>query len=439
EQALVITALKEELRNLKGKAVVETAGTSPTIAPKMYEIDVQPLASRLLHNRMVHSEYLRQTCPSIHKSSANLVAANPKNKDKKVRFSVGATSSGNKNTKPASSSNIVSNKPLLSSAGVNTTISASRSQPTCNTKKDRIWQTPRFATVQQSKRNMNSNVTCGKVWKPTSKVFNKIGYIWRPTGQTFTIVGNAYPLTRITKTTEVPLRKPIALENDTSKPVVTLIYSRKPRRSKTSVPASKSKINKSVVQIILWYLDSGCSKHMTVDRSQLTNFVSKLLGTVKFRNDHVAKIMGFNDYQIGNVTISRVYSVEGLDHNLFSVGQLCDSNLEVAFHQHTSYVRNLEGVDLLSGCRGNNLYTLSLGDMMASFPICFLSKASNTKSWLWHHCLSHLNIGAINHLAVGNGSLSFVCLIPALSAVMTSLSFWKVPVDKVPMLRVHHQ
>ncbi|GKB03743.1 hypothetical protein Tco_0831886, partial [Tanacetum coccineum] len=97
-----------------------------------------------------------------------------------------------------------------------------------------------------------------------------------------------------------------------------------------------------VFQIVLWYLDSGCSKHMTGDRFQLTNFVNKFLGTVKFGNDHVAKIMGYGDYQIGNVTILRVYYVEGLGHNLFSVGQFCDSNLEVAFRQHTCYIRNLE-------------------------------------------------------------------------------------------------
>ncbi|GJT80587.1 retrovirus-related pol polyprotein from transposon TNT 1-94 [Tanacetum coccineum] len=147
-----------------------------------------------------------------------------------------------------------------------------------------------------------------------------------------------------------------------------------------------------VVQIVLWYLDSGCSKHMTGDRSQLTNFISKFLGTVKFRNDQVAKIMGYGDYQIGNVTISRVYYVEGLGHNLFSVGQFCDSNLEVAFRQHTCFIRNLEGVDLLTGSRGDNLYTLSLRNMMASSPICLLSKASKTKSWLWHRRLSHLNL-----------------------------------------------
>nr|GFB36023.1 retrovirus-related Pol polyprotein from transposon TNT 1-94 [Tanacetum cinerariifolium] len=111
------------------------------------------------------------------------------------------------------------------------------------------------------------------------------------------------------------------------------------------------------------------------------------------------KIIGYGDYQIENVTIYRVYYMEGLGHNLFSVGQFCDLDLEVAFCQHTCFIPNLDGVDLLTGSRGNNLYTLSLQDMMSSFPICLLSKASKTKSWLWHRRLSHLNFGAINYLA----------------------------------------
>nr|GEU69803.1 retrovirus-related Pol polyprotein from transposon TNT 1-94 [Tanacetum cinerariifolium] len=164
------------------------------------------------------------------------------------------------------------------------------------------------------------------------------------------------------------------------------------------VPKELSKVS-MVIQIVLWYLDFGCSKHMTEDRSQLINFVQKSLGTVKFGNDHVAKIMGYGDYKIGNVTILRVYFVERLGHNLFFVGQFYDLDLEVAFHQHTCFIRNLDGVDLLIGSRGNNLYTLSLKDMMASSPICLLSKASKTKSWLWHHRLSHLKFGVINHLA----------------------------------------
>ncbi|GKA15637.1 retrovirus-related pol polyprotein from transposon TNT 1-94 [Tanacetum coccineum] len=138
---------------------------------------------------------------------------------------------------------------------------------------------------------------------------------------------------------------------------------------------------------------------MTKDRSQLTNFFNKFLGTVKFGNEQVAKIMGYGDYQIGNVTISKVYYVEGHRHNLFSVGQFCDSDLEVALQKHTCFVHNLEGVDLLSGSRGTNMYSLSIRDMMASSSICLLSKATNTKSWLWHRRLSHLNFGAINLLA----------------------------------------
>ncbi|GJU26221.1 hypothetical protein Tco_1164842 [Tanacetum coccineum] len=205
--------------------------------------------------------------------------------------------------------------------------SASGSQPSGNTKKDKIQRPPNntqknkvetnpgnvksslknkkyvvepqgTVNVQHSKLNANSELICvkcngymlsdnhdlcvlnsindvrakyksikkisnRKVWKPTGKVFTNIGYTWRPTSRTFTIVGNEFPLTRITTTTEVPPRKPIALEIDTPKPVVTLVYSRKPMKPKTT---------DLVVQIVLW-----------------------------------------------NVTISRVYYVEGLGHNLFSI------------------------------------------------------------------------------------------------------------------------
>ncbi|GJR01796.1 retrovirus-related pol polyprotein from transposon TNT 1-94 [Tanacetum coccineum] len=212
-----------------------------------------------------------------------------------------------------------------------------------------------------------------KEWKPTGKVFNSVGYKWKHTGWTFTLVGNACPLTRIAATKQVPIREPIPL-NIVAQELV-------------------------VVQIVLWYLDSGFYKHMTGDRTQLTNFIHKFLGTVKFGNDQVVKIMGYGDYHIGNVTISRVYYVEGLGRNLFSVGQFCDSDLELAFRKNTCFVRNLEGVDLLSGSRGTNLYSLSVGDMMTSSLICLLSKAIKTKSWLWHRRLSHLNFGALNHLA----------------------------------------
>nr|GEX46859.1 hypothetical protein [Tanacetum cinerariifolium] len=74
-------------------------------------------------------------------------------------------------------------------------------------------------------------------------------------------------------------------------------------------------------------------------------------------------------------------------------------DLEVAFRKHTCFLWNLEGVDLLSRSRGSNLYTISMADMMKSSPFCLHSKASKTKSWLWHRRLSHLNFGTINTLA----------------------------------------
>ncbi|GJX41150.1 integrase, catalytic region, zinc finger, CCHC-type containing protein [Tanacetum coccineum] len=161
---------------------------------------------------------------------------------------------------------------------------------------------------------------------------------------------------------------------------------------------SASKAKDKVVQIVLWVVDSGCSKHMTGDRSLLRNFIKKFMGTVRFGNDNFAAITGYGDYIHGNITICHVYYVEGLGHNLFSVGQFCDGDLEVDFCSNTCYVRNLEGDDLLTGGRESNLYTISISDMAASSPVCLMSKATLTKSWLWHRRLSHLNFGTINDL-----------------------------------------
>ncbi|GKE42712.1 integrase, catalytic region, zinc finger, CCHC-type containing protein [Tanacetum coccineum] len=137
---------------------------------------------------------------------------------------------------------------------------------------------------------------------------------------------------------------------------------------------------------------------MMGDRLRLRNFVKKFIETVRFRNDHFGAIMSYRDYVIGDSVISRVYYMEGLGHNLFSVRQFCDSNLEVTFRKHSCYVRDTDGVELIKGSRGSNFYTISVEDMIKSSPICLLSKASKNKSRLWHHRLNHLNFGTINDL-----------------------------------------
>ncbi|GJW05710.1 retrovirus-related pol polyprotein from transposon TNT 1-94 [Tanacetum coccineum] len=414
----MLSALKDDLRKLKGKSLVDNDVTKHTIDPEMLKFDVEPITLKLLNKKTAHSAYIKHTqeeatvlrdlvehvklkYPLDHSLESACSGCDPKEQGQKVRITEPVASSGNIITNTTSTSNLVSNKPMLSSTRVKLYTSASGSQPTGNTKKYKIQQTPSStqknkveahprkvksslknkdcvvapkgtAYVQHSKLNANSKikfVKCNgcmisdnhdmcvidfinnvnartksikkkskrKVWKPTGKVFTNIGYIWRPTGRTFTIVGNACPLTRITTTTEVPLRKPTDLNNETSKPVVTLVYSRKPRKSKTNVPVSISKVLKSI---------SANKKEP-----------SQSWGSIVF--DVLSSSLD-----------------ECRSSKLFS-----------------------EGVDLLTGSRGNNLYTLSLGDMMASSLICLLLKASKTKSWLWHRRLSHLNFGAINHLA----------------------------------------
>ncbi|GKA20201.1 retrovirus-related pol polyprotein from transposon TNT 1-94 [Tanacetum coccineum] len=101
----------------------------------------------------------------------------------------------------------------------------------------------------------------------------------------------------------------------------------------------------------------------------------------------------------GNILIERVYYVEGVGDNLFSVRQFCDLDLEVAFRRNTYFVRNLERVNLLNENHTTNLYTINLHEMASASPICLMARATSTKSWLWHQRLSHLNFDIINDLA----------------------------------------
>nr|GFA92622.1 retrovirus-related Pol polyprotein from transposon TNT 1-94 [Tanacetum cinerariifolium] len=139
----------------------------------------------------------------------------------------------------------------------------------------------------------------------------------------------------------------------------------------------------------------------------------KFLGTVKFGNDQIAPILGYRDLVQGVVMIKRVYYVEGRNHNLFFVGQFCDVDLEVAFRKSTCYIRDLKGNDLLTGSHGTDLYSITLQDTTSPNPICLMAKATSSQAWLWHHRLSHLNFNTINVLSkndivVGLLKLKFV-------------------------------
>nr|GEV50298.1 integrase, catalytic region, zinc finger, CCHC-type, peptidase aspartic, catalytic [Tanacetum cinerariifolium] len=350
EKVLVITALKDNIRKLKGKAVVDDVVTSHPIDLEPLKVDVAQLAPKLQNNMTVHSDYLKHTqeeTATLREIVEHGRSLNPINTSLDYAY-------------------------IASVLHFKLNVNYDLQYVTCNSC---LFSDNYDSCVLDFINNVNARVKSKsvkkivkrKVWKPTGKVFTNIGYIWRPNGRIFTIVGNECLLTRITTTAKVPLRKPIAVESNTHKPVVTLVYSRKPKASRNNVPVSKFRHNKSL---------SANKKEP-----------NKSWGSTVF------------NVPSSSIDECRVYFMDGLGHKLFSVGQFCDSDLEVAFRQHTCFIRNLKGVDLLSGSQGKNLYTLSLGDMMASSPICLLSKASKTKSWLWHRRLSHLNFGTINHLA----------------------------------------
>ncbi|GKF42088.1 retrovirus-related pol polyprotein from transposon TNT 1-94 [Tanacetum coccineum] len=138
---------------------------------------------------------------------------------------------------------------------------------------------------------------------------------------------------------------------------------------------------------------------MTGNLKLLCNFVEKYLGTVHFGNDQFALILGYGYLVQGKITINRFYYVEGLNHNLFSVVQFCDADLEVAFRKSTCFVKDLQGNDLLTDNRGSDLYTNSIQETTSSTPICLMAKASPTQAWLWNRRLFHLNFDHINLLS----------------------------------------
>ncbi|GJS67600.1 putative ribonuclease H-like domain-containing protein [Tanacetum coccineum] len=251
EKVLVITALKDDLRKLKGKALVDNDVTKHPSDPEMLKIDVEPITPKLLNKKIAHSAYIKHT-----QEEATVLRDLVEHVKSKYLLDQSLESACNikKDKIQQTPSSTQKNKVEAHPKKVKSSLKI----------KDYVVEPKGTAHVHHSKLNANSELKCvkcngcmlfdnhdlcvldfinnvnartksksvkknskRKVWKPTGKVFTNIGYIWRPTGRTFTIVGNACPLTRITTTTKVPLRKPTALDNETSKPVVTLVYSRK--------------------------------------------------------------------------------------------------------------------------------------------------------------------------------------------------------------------
>nr|GEX75317.1 ribonuclease H-like domain-containing protein [Tanacetum cinerariifolium] len=187
-----------------------------------------------------------------------------------------------------------------------------------------------------------------------------------------------------------PLRKTVAIESTNQKPrnITRKLYEHVSQACswwypKFTPPGNKWKPKsrkENLIKIVLFIVDSGCSKHMTGNLKLLINFVEKFVG---------------------------------LNHNLFFVGQFCDADLEVAFRKSTCYIRDLKENDLLTSSRGTNLCSITLQDTNSPNLICLMAKATSSQAWLWHRRLSYLNFDTINLLSkndivVGLPKLKFV-------------------------------
>nr|GEX06657.1 hypothetical protein [Tanacetum cinerariifolium] len=151
----------------------------------------------------------------------------------------------------------------------------------------------------------------------------------------------------------------------TKKSNVVPISTRKPKSQANKSVATSHK--KKIVQLILFIVDSGCTKHMTCNLKLLCNFVEKFLGTIRFGNDQFAPIIGYGDL--------------------------------VAFRKSTCFVKDLQGNNLLIGNRRSDLYIISLQESTSSTPLWLIDKALPTQAWLWHRRVSHLNFDYINLLS----------------------------------------
>ncbi|KAJ9566433.1 hypothetical protein OSB04_002399 [Centaurea solstitialis] len=145
----------------------------------------------------------------------------------------------------------------------------------------------------------------------------------------------------------------------------------------------------------MWYVDSGCSRHMTGYKELLHNYVERPGGTVSFGNKTTGVIKGYGILTNGKVSIKKVLYVEGLSHNLFSASQFCDGYNIVLFSIINCLIINSDGVEIFEGRRFYNLYVVD-------FPVIDSSKpATKGESWLWHRRFSHQSFSDISKLANG--------------------------------------
>ncbi|KAJ9545020.1 hypothetical protein OSB04_024727 [Centaurea solstitialis] len=170
--------------------------------------------------------------------------------------------------------------------------------------------------------------------------------------------------------------------------------------SSTTPEASTSATDSSSQDKGIWYLDSGCSRHMTGSKFVLSNYREERGPAVTFGGNGKGQTRGYGTLTNGVTTFKRVAYVEDLMHNLLSISQLCDKNHKVSFSKKKCKVKNRRKEVILTGVRQADIYIISMNTSTDNF--CFVSRASTDTNWLWHKRLSHLNFKTLNQLCINN-------------------------------------
>nr|GEV62588.1 retrovirus-related Pol polyprotein from transposon TNT 1-94 [Tanacetum cinerariifolium] len=393
-----VTALTTKNANLKAQILNTVNSVSKdhvkpkVLAPRKYAIDVEPIVPHLRNNMEVHLDYFRHLKESVETIREIVEEA------KNMQLALVRKTLTNEIKKLAPA-------PLIRKKQVtfaeqcdmsNRCTDANGLQPRSNTRKNRISPAKgvnKMQVEEQPRKNKSDLRTTNRVDSSSRSKITVINSNFDSVCQTYNkcLVFANHDMCVVDYLQSVVT--PPSIRNNCN--VVRKV------KQVRQVWKSTSKVLTSIGHqwrptCRIFTLGDQCP--LTRDHSRLMNFMKKFIGTVRFRNDHFGAIMGYGDYVISDSVISRVYYMEGLGHNLFSVGKFCDSNLEVAFRKHSCYVRHTDGFELIKGSRGSNFYTISVEDMMKSSPICLLSKASKNKSWLWNRRLNHLNFDTINDL-----------------------------------------
>ncbi|XP_042944495.1 uncharacterized protein LOC122278367, partial [Carya illinoinensis] len=186
--------------------------------------------------------------------------------------------------------------------------------------------------------------------------------------------------------------------------IVRKILNSLPKRWESKVTAileardlKKLEVNELIGSLIT--LDSGCSRHMTGDKTKFFDLRSKEEGHVTFGDNSKGKIVGIG--KIGNessLIIEDVLLVEGLKHNLLSISQLCDKGFTVTFKMDKCIILNDHDCNIcFIAFRNNNVYTIDFEEITSQDAICL--SAQNETSWLWHRRLGHANMELISKLS----------------------------------------